>query len=88
MLPIIVLFKFNQLSDRLFTAIILMAIASMLAYSGLLVRLDNLHYDLGRYLTFRPAPADIVIVAIDEASLKSIGRWPWSRTVHADLINK
>ncbi|ADI29929.1 CHASE2 domain-containing protein [Methylotenera versatilis] len=82
------LFKFNQLSDRFFTAIILTLIASVLAYSGLLVRFDNLHYDLGRYLTFKPAPADIVIVAIDETSLKSIGRWPWSRNVHADLVNK
>ena len=82
------LFKFNQLSDRFFTAIILTLIASVLAYSGLLVRFDNLHYDLGRYLTFKPAPSDIVIVAIDETSLKSIGRWPWSRNVHADLVNK
>ncbi len=81
-------FKLNQLSDRFFTALILMLIALVLAYSGLLVRFDNLHYDLGRYLTFKPAPADIVIVAIDEASLKSIGRWPWSRNVHADLVNK
>lgn len=82
------LFKFNQLSDRLFTALILTLIASVLAYSGMLVRFDNLHYDLGRYLTFKPAPTDIVIVAIDEASLESIGRWPWSRIVHADLVNK
>ncbi|MDI1300071.1 CHASE2 and HATPase_c domain-containing protein [Methylotenera sp.] len=81
-------FKFKQLSDRFFTALILALIASVLAYSGLLVRFDTLHYDLGRYLTFKPAPADIVIVAIDEASLKSIGRWPWSRNVHADLVNK
>lgn len=81
-------FKFNQLSDRFFTAIILTLIASALALSGFLVRFDNLHYDLGRYLTFKPAPTDIVIVAIDEASLESIGRWPWSRIVHADLINK
>ncbi|MDP1521889.1 CHASE2 domain-containing protein [Methylotenera sp.] len=81
-------FKFRQLSDRVFTAIILALIAVLLAYNGLLVRFDNLHYDLGRYLTFKPAPADIVIVAIDEASLQSIGRWPWSRIVHADLVNK
>jgi CHASE2 domain-containing sensor protein/anti-sigma regulatory factor (Ser/Thr protein kinase) len=81
-------FKFNLLSDRLFTALILTFIASVLAYSGWLVRFDNLHYDLGRYLTFKPAPADIVIVAIDEVSLRSVGRWPWSRIVHADLVNK
>lgn len=81
-------FKLRQLSDRVFTAIILTLIAVLLTYNGLLIRFDNLHYDLGRYLTFKPAPADIVIVAIDEASLESIGRWPWSRIVHADLVNK
>jgi CHASE2 domain-containing sensor protein len=81
-------FNFNKLSDRSFTALILTLIASALAYSGLLIRFDNLHYDLGRYLTFKQAPADIVIVAIDEASLENIGRWPWSRIVHADLVNK
>jgi adenylate cyclase len=30
----------------------------------------------------------IVIVAIDEASLKTLGRWPWSRTVLADLVQR
>ena len=81
-------FTIAKLSDRTFTALILTLIASALAYSGFLVRFDNLHYDLGRYLTFKSAPADIVIVAIDEVSLESIGRWPWSRIVHADLVNK
>ena len=80
--------KLSQLSDRFFTTIILALIAGFVAYSSLLIRFDNLHYDLGRYLTFKPAPADIVIVAIDEASLESVGRWPWSRIVHADLVNK
>jgi CHASE2 domain-containing sensor protein len=83
-----VLIKSSQLSDRVFAAIILALIAGVIAYSGLLIRFDNLHYDLGRYLTFKPAPADIVIVAIDESSLEAIGRWPWSRIVHADLVNK
>lgn len=30
----------------------------------------------------------IVVVAIDDASINQIGRWPWSRTVHAELIKK
>jgi CHASE2 domain-containing sensor protein len=80
--------KLSQLSDRFFTTITLALIAGFVAFSSLLIRFDNLHYDLGRYLTFKPAPADIVIVAIDEASLESVGRWPWSRIVHADLVNK
>ncbi len=31
---------------------------------------------------------DIVIVAVDEKSLAEVGRWPWSRTVMADLIGR
>ena len=30
----------------------------------------------------------VVIVDIDEASLKAIGQWPWPRTTVADLINR
>jgi adenylate cyclase len=30
----------------------------------------------------------IVVLDIDEKSLGEIGRWPWSRNVMADLINK
>ncbi len=31
-------------------------------------------------------PSDIVIVAIDDASIASLGRWPWPRKLHADMI--
>lgn len=31
---------------------------------------------------------DIVIVAIDDASLQEIGRWPWDREVVADLVGR
>ena len=34
-----------------------------------------------------PVP-DIVIVAIDEKSVNEIGRWPWSRSEIADLVDK
>lgn len=33
-------------------------------------------------------PQPVVIVDIDEASLDSIGQWPWPRTVIADLVRK
>lgn len=35
-----------------------------------------------------PAPDDIVIVAIDDASLQRVGRWPWARRVMADALEK
>ncbi len=61
----------------------------MLIYTtGLFSRVDNLIYDLGQKLHPEKAPADVIIVAIDENSLSQIGRWPWSRKLHADLINR
>ena len=31
---------------------------------------------------------DIVLAAIDDHSLNKIGRWPWTRTIHAKIIDK
>ncbi len=38
--------------------------------------------------TARPVADDIVIVAIDDASLADIGQWPWPRRVFADVLEK
>lgn len=35
-----------------------------------------------------PAPDDIVIVAIDDASLQQVGNWPWPRTVMASALDR
>lgn len=54
-----------------------------------LVRLDALIYDW-RFQWFTPArpeaAASVVIVDIDEQSLKQEGRWPWSRARVARLV--
>ncbi|MCS4292001.1 CHASE2 domain-containing sensor protein/signal transduction histidine kinase [Comamonas sp. BIGb0152] len=42
--------------------------------------------DITGWLSAPQPRDDIVIVAIDDASLQSVGRWPWSRAVHAQLI--
>lgn len=80
-------FKSIKLNDRLITSLMLAAIAALIAYGGALVRFDNLYYDLGRHLSFKTEPSDIVIIAVDEASLKQIGRWPWPRDVYARMID-
>ncbi len=35
----------------------------------------------------QPAASEVVIVAVDDASLKELGRWPWSRALVARLID-
>jgi EAL domain-containing protein (putative c-di-GMP-specific phosphodiesterase class I)/CHASE2 domain-containing sensor protein len=34
------------------------------------------------------ASGDIVLVAIDDQSLRDIGRWPWKRQQHAKMVNE
>lgn len=49
--------------------------------------LERRFYD--GWFTFRgerPAPEDVVVVAIDDASTESLGRFPWSREWHARLL--
>lgn len=50
-------------------------------------RWDQLLYDAQLRYTERPAPDDVIIVAIDEESLATLGRWPWPRSTHAKLVD-
>lgn len=44
-------------------------------------------YDLGMQFTPRPAAdREIVLIAIDDASIETLGYWPWRRSVHAALL--
>lgn len=75
-------------NDRSSSALILLLVVLLTSYSGVLNRVDNLLYDLGQRLHSRPPPVDLVIVGIDENSLSKLGRWPWSRRLHATLIDR
>lgn len=60
----------------------------LLQTSSLPERLDASIYDalIG---AFPAAPSDnIVVVAIDDSSLQALGRWPWPRTLHAELLDR
>ncbi|MDR0577228.1 MAG: CHASE2 domain-containing protein [Candidatus Accumulibacter sp.] len=67
--------------------LVLLLIALAGSMSGALRRLDNLVFDLGQILSRGAVPDDLVLVAIDEESLGQFGRWPWSREIHARLID-
>ncbi len=55
----------------------------------LLSSIDNrIHDQLFRIRGPRPVSQDVVIVDIDEASLKKYGQWPWPRDLVADLIRR
>ena len=74
--------------DEAAIAAVLAALALSLALGGWAWRLDRLLYDAALSLWQRPSPPDTVIVAIDDASVEAIGRWPWPRAVHATLLTR
>ena len=69
--------------------VLLLLNASGVLHLAAMSRLENFTYDM-RLNMLMPDKLDdrIVIIDIDEKSLKEQGRWPWSRNKLADLVNK
>jgi len=64
---------------------ILMGIATSLGFfSGI----ERSAYDWGVRASDLTPSNKIALIAIDERSIENIGRWPWSREVHAQMIDK
>lgn len=66
----------------------LLVLAASLGWQNGLGRLDQSVYDFFLSFNDRQARDDIIIVAIDDYSLSQLGRWPWPRRVHAQLIER
>jgi serine/threonine-protein kinase len=67
---------------------LLVAIVMLLAARGDLIQsLERKVYDLGVQAATRTPSDRIAVIAIDDASIANIGRWPWSRDVHARMID-
>ncbi len=81
-------FQRFQLNDLASAALILVALTVVIHLTQLFSRVDHLIFDYGQKITSTAAPEDVIIIAIDQASLSQIGRWPWSRTVHANLLQR
>lgn len=50
--------------------------------------LERRYYDFASTSTSRQPSDRIAIIAIDDQSIANIGRWPWTRDVHAQLIDQ
>ncbi len=67
---------------------LVVALFMLIAGGGeLLQSLERKAYDMGVQASAR-APSDkIAVIAIDDVSIANIGRWPWSREVHAKMTD-
>ncbi len=56
--------------------------------SDLVQSLERLAYDWGVRASNHAPSSRVAVIAIDDQSIGNIGRWPWSREVHAQMIQK
>ena len=84
-----------RLSDRqssvLFASLLTVILAAgglFLSDSNSLERLDLVLYDALLPLQNNSMSEQVVVVAIDDASIQALGRWPWSRRQHALLLDR
>lgn len=63
-----------------------LAVVLLVAFSPIGHRLDNTLFDLWPFEQAE-SNSDIIVVEIDNKSLSALGRWPWERHLHAEMIH-
>ena len=74
--------------DWLALVTVLALLALALGWQNGLGRLDQTLYDKFLSASRQPTHDNIIIVAIDDYSLQQLGRWPWPRLRHAQLLDR
>jgi len=68
--------------------LVLLAITFGLVWSDATRKIDRLLLDSWVRYDQREVPSDVIIAAIDSDSLNELGRWPWPRTLQAQLFEQ
>ncbi len=71
-----------------FFGLLVSLVVFALGSAGWMQGLERKAYDLGVAMAKRTPSDRIAIIAIDKQSVDNIGRWPWSRDIFADVIEK
>ncbi len=68
--------------------LILLALTVALQARGSYELLNNWLLDFRMERTPVPSSGEIAVIAIDPQSLQEIGKWPWPRSIHADILDR
>ncbi len=72
-------------SDWFAGLIISVLIIIMGNWWGAFDNLERSAYDFGVRSSIKAPSKKVAVIAIDDASIANIGRWPWSRDIHAEM---
>ncbi len=67
---------------------VVLAVVALNAATDFFSGLERRFYDLASTQSSRLPSDRIAVIAIDDQSVANIGRWPWPREVHAQLIDQ
>jgi eukaryotic-like serine/threonine-protein kinase len=80
--------KANFWKSDWFVGLIISVVVLFLGNGDLLQSLERKAYDMAVAMTSRTPSDKIAVIAIDDQSIANIGRWPWSREIMADMVEK
>jgi len=75
-------------ADWFVGALVVLAVLVLHSVTDFFGTLERRYYDFASTSTSRQPTDRIAIIAIDDQSIANIGRWPWPRDVHAQLIDQ
>ena len=75
-------------SSDWFAGLLITIVVVVLSGSAPFQGLERTFYDWGVRSTDRKPSDKIAVIAIDDESIENIGRWPWPRDLHAELIDR
>ena len=70
-----------------FFGLIVTVVMLVLANGDLVQSLERKAYDWGVQHSSREPLARVAVIAIDDASIANLGRWPWPRDLHARMTD-
>lgn len=70
-----------------FIAVLISGTVVLITLDRTTERFDNLIYDLLLRVDHASTTDSILLITIDDESLGQVGRWPWPRSTHAQLVD-
>jgi eukaryotic-like serine/threonine-protein kinase len=74
-------------ADWFVGVLVVLAVLILHQAGDLIGTLERRFYDYASTATSRQPSDKIAVIAIDDTSIANIGRWPWSRDVHAKMTD-
>src|SRR5688572_9700681 len=81
----------TTLREQILPSVVCFGLAFLLTKTDFVDRIENLTLDqmtkLRAWMKPQLAHEDVVLLGIDEPSIKTFGAWPWNREVHGDMLS-